>query len=66
MSKPPYFPLENNLFYPLILERERNSRDSLPDILRDLNVKPRRLIVEQKTVTLPFGVSFSRTRLVCD
>jgi hypothetical protein len=52
--------------YLQLLERERDSLDSLLVLLRETQFRPRRMVVEQKKVTLPFGVSFSRTRIVLD
>ena len=60
MSK--HYGLDEKLFYPLVRGRERDSRDLLPDILRDMNFRPRHVVVEQKTLSV-WGVSFSRTRV---
>lgn len=62
MAKLSHFQLEEKPLYLVIRERERESRDFLPDILRDLDFKPRHIVVEQKKLSI-WGVSFSRTRM---
>ena len=67
MAKLSHFPpVEYKPLSLMLLEREREAPNLLPDILRDLDFKPRRVVVEEKRLTLPFGVSFSRTRIVID
>ena len=67
MAKLSHFqPVEYKPLSLMLLEREREALSFLPDILRETQFKPRRMVVEQKKVTLPFGVSFSRTRIVID
>lgn len=63
MSKLSHSHLEEHLFYPVVRERERESRDFLPDILRNFDFKPRHIVVEQKTISI-WGVSFSKTRML--
>ena len=66
MAKLSHFqPVEYKPLSLLILEREREAHNLLPDILREF--KPRRMVVEQTRVTFPLGLgSFSRTRIVID
>ena len=62
MAKLSHFQLQETPLYLVVRERERESRDFLPDILRDLDFKPRHVVVEQKKLSV-WGVSFSRTRI---
>ena len=67
MPNPLIFPYPGeSKFHYLTLPKRQDESSFLPDILRDLDFKPRRMMVEQRKVTLPFGVSFSRTRIVID